>query len=94
MGRKIPTCFGCSYLEANNISLLINWLDPDGKYIVVAPDWLTLRFSDMPCTLVLFILYLLYIVVKKIYIKNRREEIRLVGLESSCNGVFITACIF
>lgn len=39
MGRKIPTCFYWSYLEANIISPLINWLDPDGKYIMVAPDW-------------------------------------------------------
>lgn len=32
MGRKIPTCFCHSYLEANIISPMINWLDPDGKY--------------------------------------------------------------
>lgn len=54
MGRKIPTCFCCRYLEANNISALINWLDPDGKYIVVAPDWLSLPL----CTLQYFIRFL------------------------------------
>lgn len=58
MGRKIPTCFCWSYLEANNISLLINWLDPDGKYIVVAPDWLSHLLSDLPSTLMLFIRFL------------------------------------
>ncbi len=61
MGRKIPTCFCCSYLEANNISPLINWLDPDGKYVVVAPDWLALPLSDLPCTLTYFIRFLYHL---------------------------------
>lgn len=65
MGRKIPTCFCCSYLEANNIPALINWLDPDGKYIVVAPDWLSLLLSDLSWTLMYFIRFFISLVLQE-----------------------------
>lgn len=91
MGRKIPTCFCCSYLEANNISPLINSLDPDGKYIVVAPDWLSLPLSDLPSTLTFFIrfLYHLYAGRKKkenhFNIEDRRGDSKFAWLVWKAN---------
>lgn len=76
MGRKIPTYFCCSYLEANNISPLINWLDPDGKYIVVAPDWLSLPLSDLPSTLTLFIRFFISLVRWERRKKNNNFNIK------------------
>lgn len=62
MGRKIPTCFCCSYVEANNISadkLTRSWWK-----VYCGCPWLTITpfLSDLPSSLMLFIpfLYRLY----------------------------------